>query len=676
MAFGAAPSTVPSKAAPILIVLLYPYHVLSHHDPHLVLYHPVHPNHPANHHDHDLKTVDFVSPGSDEVSLRFEAPCHGCFADGANGLIFDIAIHKATEACGNGRIHINGQEFYWLGNPAEGAGTIQTPLVNALGNRGLNATWNATWKASCINDEAQILSLQINRPAEDIINRGSGFTISFKQQEQPEIFRLVGEPLDISNPENLAAQWTHPDRPQCFTLAPTPPSTGCENLDDEYAELKALKARSHDLQKLIREKKKRIHQLLCDDFRTFCSNLSKCGSFKCVFRTMLNKLPEYAHIISLHFGHHLEGIRKQGDEPMLYGHDEINTSPEEYDDLDPSSAHYDGIPRTPLTHHDHASATPVPSQTRHLSPTMPVSPQTKHLSPSPTLHPHETGLPLPSPSHTRTPDSVPIEYTHSILFYIFRHLIPPLLLFITLCSIIFLTLRRLNLLCASPYSRALRASTREERRTRRTYRRAELQHAWRNWWNRYRHPTCTNDYEEKRTLILEQEGVLEDAMQDEIRGLQVAQEIIRDMVQAEEGRSQLYHQANFPQHQQSRQTTTEHEATPSSQSSSTTHPVFKTINPHSYSFAGHRRSTSASSSSSESTPSLPPPSYEQELDSDIDVVDGFMYTATFGSGHTHSMSEDGDGYGVDTTPDSSVVDCSPRMSFDTGRTTLTAKEGD
>lgn len=342
---------------------------------------------------------------------------------------------------------------------------------------------------------------------------------------------------------------------------------------------------------------------------------------------------------------------------MPAGHDDINAVPEEYDELGPSPAHHDEIPKTPLTHHDHASTTPIPSQARHLS----------------TLHPLETGLPLPSPSHTRTPDSVPTEYTHSTLFYIFRHLIPPLLLFIILCSIIFLTIRRLNLLCASPYSRASRASAREERRTRRAYRRAELEHAWRNWWNRYRHPTCTNDYEEKRTLILEQEGVLEDAMQDEIRGLQVAQEIVRDMIQAEEGRSRLYHQANLPQHQQSRQRTTEHEATPSSQSSSTTNPVFKTINPHSYSLAGHRRSSSASS---ESASSLPPPSYDQELDSDIDVVDGFMYTATFGSGHTHGMSEDGDGYGVDTTPDSSVVDCSPRMSFDTGRTTLTAKESD
>lgn len=334
--------------------------------------------------------------------------------------------------------------------------------------------------------------------------------------------------------------------------------------------------------------------------------------------------------------------------------------PAGHDELDSSPAHYDETPTAPFTHHDHASPTPMPSQSRHLT-----------LSPTPS--PLETRFPLPPTSHNVSRSHVPIEYTHST-FHIFQLIIPPLL-FIILCSIIFVTLRHYKLFCASQYYRASRASAREERRTRRAYRRAEREHAWRQWWNRYRRPTCTSDYEEKRTLILEQEGVLEDAMQDEIRGLQVAQEIIRDMVQAEEGRSQLYHQTNLPQHQQSQQRTTAHEATPSSPSPppSTTVPVFRTTNPDPYSLPSYRRSSSASS---ESAPSLPPPSYEQELDSDIDVVDGFMYAPTFGSGHTNSTSEDGYGYGVDTTPDSSVVDCSPRMSFDTGRSTLTAKEGD
>lgn len=54
--------------------------------------------------------------------------------------------------------------------------------------------------------------------------------------------------------------------------------------------------------------------------------------------------------------------------------------------------------------------------------------------------------------------------------------------------------------------------------------------------------------------------------------------------------------------------------------------------------------------------SLPPPRYEDELDGDMTVVDGFQYTPTTS---------------VDDTPDSSVIDCSPRMSCDTGRTVVT-----
>jgi len=59
--------------------------------------------------------------------------------------------------------------------------------------------------------------------------------------------------------------------------------------------------------------------------------------------------------------------------------------------------------------------------------------------------------------------------------------------------------------------------------------------------------------------------------------------------------------------------------------------------------------------------SLPPPQYEEELEGDLQVVDGFRYTPS-------SSSADLD------TPDSSVVDCSPRMSSDTVRTVLTRED--
>ena len=51
-----------------------------------------------------------------------------------------------------------------------------------------------------------------------------------------------------------------------------------------------------------------------------------------------------------------------------------------------------------------------------------------------------------------------------------------------------------------------------------------------------------------------------------------------------------------------------------------------------------------------------PPSYAVDMDGDISVVDGF-------TGYTSS--------GTDRTPESSIIDCSPRMSFDTQRTFFT-----
>jgi hypothetical protein len=71
--------------------------------------------------------------------------------------------------------------------------------------------------------------------------------------------------------------------------------------------------------------------------------------------------------------------------------------------------------------------------------------------------------------------------------------------------------------------------------------------------------------------------------------------------------------------------------------------------------SGRRHSTSLSMYS------VPPPLYEEELEGDLTVVDGFQYTPT-------SSSVD------DDTPDSSVIDCSPRTSCDTGRTVVTSRE--
>lgn len=618
--------------------------------------------------------------------------------------VFDVVIHRATQACEQGHILINGEPIAWSAITAEGAGSIPTSRANGLGSHELNATW----KAYCIADEAQVLSFQLLQVGRSIVKDDSGFTISFKQQGQPEVLRLVGEPIGISNAQDLAGQWTRADRPQRLTLAPITPPSGLSSVDDELVQLDALKDQSHNLQILMGEKKQRIHQLLRDDFLTFCSNIKKCDSLRCIFRTTMDKLPEYAHILSMHCRqrHPLgqvtapsgkdslaEGSQKQGGDAIMYGEPEPPPHASEslppanqHDELDSPSPDLDnGRPPTPFNHHIDASSLAIPSQSRALSPT-------------PTPNHNGNDLPAPTRSHNTTSPSPQFHLARPFNYYLYIHIIPSILLLTILSTILFVTLRHLNLLCASLRRRASRSASREERRNRRAYRRAARQHAWRKWWNRYRKPNGTNDYEEKRTLILDQEGVLEGAMQDDIRCLTLAQEIVGEMVRAEEGRSSLYQEANMPQHSHLHSSSHLHShshpqpypynvaeagveeltlsSTPSS--SSTGHP-FKLITTH------PRRQSSSSAHSSTSATSQPPPRYSQDLEGEIAVVDGFRYSPTFGVGnggphtrihHLQSHTTLGDAYSYDedddddSSPGSSVVDCSPRMSFDTGRSAV------
>lgn len=74
--------------------------------------------------------------------------------------------------------------------------------------------------------------------------------------------------------------------------------------------------------------------------------------------------------------------------------------------------------------------------------------------------------------------------------------------------------------CCNPRAVVERAARREERRTRRQYANLARRHKWRTWWNqrlgRNTQP-FSSDYEEKRSLIREQERILEYAMQEQIR---------------------------------------------------------------------------------------------------------------------------------------------------------------
>ena len=200
----------------------------------------------------------------------------------------------------------------------------------------------------------------------------------------------------------------------------------------------------------------------------------------------------------------------------------------------------------------------------------------------------------------------------------------------------------LHCCCCSPQRKVDRLAQREERHNAGAYKKAARRQRWRDWWHR-RDPRI-EDYEEKRALILEQEGLLEEAMQEEIRQLRTAHDVVNGIVQAEEGRY-------GPSQRQSH----DEQITPNSS----------------------RRSSNASDGFSQPlsrTSSLPSyttepgsaglPEYEEHSEETSNVANGFsQYTPNSSSDH-------------DWTPGSSIIDVSPRQSAETMRTRYEEQEVD
>jgi hypothetical protein len=202
--------------------------------------------------------------------------------------------------------------------------------------------------------------------------------------------------------------------------------------------------------------------------------------------------------------------------------------------------------------------------------------------------------------------------------------------------------------CCSLRSRTERAAAAEERRNAAAYRRAARKLAWRKWWRgNWRDQERIEDYEEKRSLIQHQESILEDAMQEEIRQLRAAHGVVNDIVQAEEGRGASYathhcHCAHHPPNSPRLSTTSTYP--PTSIPEMPSRPLSRTGSLPSY------RSGATS-----------PPAYESEEEEDMSetVANGFRNYAI--------SSTSGEESGSRWTPDSSVVDVSPRPSADTLR---------
>ncbi|ORY11032.1 hypothetical protein BCR34DRAFT_484741 [Clohesyomyces aquaticus] len=558
------------------------------------------------------------------AQATFSVPCPGCLGhadtghEGDESLILSFKAHSSDKSCGTSNITLNGvylpQE--WNGDFASGSGSFaRVPDIqeNAWYHQhDLDLEWqtaclhdNETAKEDNTNDAAQVLTVTIKGIDGKLLNNPSGFTVSFKQLSPPELLRLQPTPNPSANSSSQAKAWSHPPASLRLGFAQEPSNHAGvpASIEDEVRELKLLEAKIQELQKEIKEKEKHIKSQLKQEAQNLKEELQDCDSLKCIVHTLAHKAHGAWKILYLRF------------RPIHHDGHEMGRPNEK----DP----YEQVWRA--GNHNQASEATIVAAADSVSSTPPQPIQSRRPHP----HPHPTEPPL----------VIVFQIIAGVLF----------------CGCLVAVVRHC---CSSPRTRTERAAAAEERANQAAYRRAACKHAWRKWWRRnWRDQDRIDDYEEKRSLIQEQESVLEEAMQEEIRQLREAHGVVRSIIQAEEGRGAYppCRTAHMPAHIHCRC----HNHSSSPEYSPVSSVVGSPYAPSSLADIPSRplsRTNSLPDYRSET--STEPPAYEEDEDVSDVVVNGFRhYTSSTTSSAASSR----------WTPDSSVVDVSPRPSAETLR---------
>ncbi|KAH7128528.1 hypothetical protein B0J11DRAFT_272929 [Dendryphion nanum] len=603
-------------------------------------------------HHHPKPSVLELALHQNYAQATFRVPCPGCLGEkhtdqDDDSLILSFKAHSSDEPCGTSNITLNGvylpQE--WNGDLATGSGSF-SGVTDIEKNEWLaQHDLDLEWESACLsanaseetdltsNDVAQVFTVTIKGVDGKPLDKPSGFTISYKQLSPPELLRLERKPNPSAKDVANAESWREPP-PHLRLLLPSVSSSnltasGQVSLEDEIRELRALQAEAAKLHKAIKAKQVYINSQLKKEANSLRKDLKDCENITCVLKTVAHKAKGAWRVVYVRFrpAHH----------PHHPAPDHNMGRPDDYARLD-----------------NHKQSPEAGFNTASLPPPIGAT----HDNPFP---------PPPPPKH-------PLVFTLEIVVGI-------------LCCGCLVTLIRHR--CSSLRTRTDRAATREERRNARAYRHAARRLAWTNWWKRtsWRDQDRIADYEEKRALINSQESVLESAMQQEIRQLRTAHDLVNDLVsQAEQGRMPpREYPHNLPpiQAQQPHVCTCRH-ARPSYPVQPT--PYSPTSSTYSHSSLAHPPSRPISRSSSlpgyGSDTATEPPAYESDEDATEFVANGFRYVPTSGDSTSvdsplGSRSIDGGSVSERWTPDSSVVDVSPRPSADTLRYVAFAeREGD
>ncbi|KAI9831782.1 MAG: hypothetical protein M1819_004679 [Sarea resinae] len=650
----------------------------------------------AENQESDFPLVDLHEPSA---YAKFNVRCPGCFEDSApewdEDLVFEIEALTADHPCGVSNLTVNGQALAqdWSGIWAEGSGSLTTQRREHGESRDLAASW----KASCVfdivpdegtdsdeEDAAQILTIIIHSVDGKEITGSPGFSVLFRQFPVPELLRISPVPVQSIEDSEYNDDWSsrhpHPQWPSASDVE----HWRSEDLsvEDRIEELRRLKDQAAQLHALITEKKRALRVQMYENAKSLTDDLKQCSNIRCVIKTTLRKVHGAVTVAWMRFTpHHRSPYRHHllGDDewpesspwskaavspmpphgsspchgnstrpphhapppppppghrrpPPPPGHGGLPPPPKNRRPPPPPPPGYEGPPpdnRRPPPPPENEGPPPPPD--RDGLPPLPPPPN--HEGPPPPEGDHPGGPPPeeltgpPPPSNAdEALDMVAgrpgshgfhSQHPHHRRRNTFGKVVKGLKICATILGLTAFFSCLHHRLRKSP-RRADRRCRREERRNARQYRRNSRRQSWRNWWLGRRR-NGSSDYEEKRSLILEQEGILEEAMQVEIRELRNAHNVVGSLALAEEGR------AGVP----------------------------APIDANGVDVGGLRRTDSLPDYRSEagSTTESEPPAYDENdgTEQSSVVADGFQYTPC----------------GSDWTPESSVVDTSPRRSFDT-----------
>ncbi|KAK8187814.1 uncharacterized protein BKA78DRAFT_171246 [Phyllosticta capitalensis] len=636
-----------------------------------------------------------------DARATFSVPCQGCLGgDDDESLVFDLQVFPSAQPCGQSNITLNGQPLtqHWENVHAEGAGLI---AAHHEPQRQLNLTWETLClfdtlpesdeSSAAADDVAQLLTVKVHDIDDKPVGGCKGFTASFKQFAQKvDLLRLATKPIRSASGD--VEDWRNP--PAALRLVPVDFDHFPEgfyhqgpSIEQEIQLLQDLEAEEKELHHRIGLQKERIKALIKDNAHGFPGDASKCDNISCILKSFFHKAHGAIRIIYVklrpghgrHHGHEMMGHHHhgpQGHDQAFYetsrlsehhghdqmgGHREHGSHREEGPEHDIHRGRPDHGPHRepgpPGMKFDMPPPPPPPGPPPPFPPPFPPPPPMDGTGrfpppPGPPPPPYGNGPPPPPPPFGGPPPFGPHHGPHHG---------PPRIVHIlmTLASIsgLAFVFKFIKKHCLSLRKRTELRAACEERRTAREYRRLARRHAWNKWWSgRNGDWERRGDYEEKRALILEQEDRLEEAMQDEIRQLQTAQELAHDIVRAEEGRfmpgpsncrgcahaahhHHVPHMAQYPHggmYPGAPPPAPHVHVHPTAMSQTTSLPSYK------------------SELNSVVDTDDAPPAYEEDADSSDIVVDGFR---------PYNPSVTTTAY----TPESSIPDVSPRPSAETLR---------